>query len=146
MGLVEGIKGKRVYLDTNIWIYAVEAYPSHVNLLTQLFTKIDQGELLAVTSKLTIAEVLVKPIKDGNQSVAQAYQKILQPSANFELIAISRQILETAAQVRAQTKLKLPDAIHLATALTRKVETFVTNDVGFVSMQGIKILQLSEFL
>ncbi len=35
MGLVEGIKGKRVYLDTNIWIYAVEAYPSHVNLLTQ---------------------------------------------------------------------------------------------------------------
>jgi len=60
MGLVEGIKGKRVYLDTNIWIYAVEAYPSHVNLLTQLFTKIDQGELLAVTSELTIAEVLVK--------------------------------------------------------------------------------------
>lgn len=90
MGLVEGIKGKRVYLDTNIWIYAVEAYPSHVNLLTQLFTKIDQGELLAVTSELTIAEVLVKPIKHGNQSVAQAYQKILQPSANFELIALNR--------------------------------------------------------
>lgn len=146
MGLIESINGKHIYLDTNVWIYAIEAYPDYAELLQQIFAKIDQGELIAVTSELTIAEVLVKPLQDNNQRVVQAYQSILQPSDNVKILPISRQILESAAKLRATTRLKLPDAIHLATALDQEVKTFITNDSGFKAMSTIQVLQLADFL
>ena len=40
----------RVYLDTNIFIYALEGYPTFRTALTTLFDALDRQELTAVTS------------------------------------------------------------------------------------------------
>ena len=101
---------------------------------------------MIVTSELAIAEVLAKPLQDNNQRVVQAYQSILQSSDNVKILPISRQILESAAKLRATTRLKLPDAIHLATALDQEVKTLITNDSGFKAMSTIQVLQLADFL
>lgn len=53
--------GSRVYIDTNIWIYSLEGFAPLAPALTALFERIDAGDLAAVTSELTLAEVLVKP-------------------------------------------------------------------------------------
>ncbi|MGI2907050.1 hypothetical protein [Tolypothrix sp. VBCCA 56010] len=53
MGILDAIQGNRVYLDTNIWIYALEGYPAFIHDLTQLFQSIDRGNLSAVTSELS---------------------------------------------------------------------------------------------
>ncbi len=53
MGILDAIQGNRIYLDTNIWIYALEAYPAFVQDLTQLFQSIEQGNLSAITSELS---------------------------------------------------------------------------------------------
>jgi predicted nucleic acid-binding protein len=135
-----------IYLDTNVWIYAIEGYSSYAKLLQEVFTQIDQGELVAVTSELTIAEVLVKPFQEDNLQVVQAYQSILQRSEKVKVIPINREILESAAKLRATTKLKLPDAIHLATAINQGAKTFITNDSGFKPMANIRIFQLADFL
>lgn len=66
MGLLNALQGHQIYLDTNIWIYALEGYPDFIQPLTELFSHIDQGNLKAVTSELTLAEVLVKPLMDQN--------------------------------------------------------------------------------
>jgi hypothetical protein len=42
--------------------------------------------------------------------------------------------LEEAARLRAPTKLKLPDAIHLATATLNGCDCFLTNDDSFKSI------------
>ncbi|MBW4540209.1 MAG: hypothetical protein KME43_13830 [Myxacorys chilensis ATA2-1-KO14] len=68
MGILNAIQGNQVYLDTNIWIYALEAFPAYVQEPTTLFQAIDQGNLLAVTSELSLAEILVKPIQNQNAS------------------------------------------------------------------------------
>ena len=64
MGLVSLCEGRLVYLDTNVFIYALEGYPAFAEPLAALFRGIDNGTCRAVTSELTLAEVLVKPIKD----------------------------------------------------------------------------------
>jgi predicted nucleic acid-binding protein len=69
MGILDAIQGNLVYLDVNIWIYALEGYPAYIQDLTQLFQSIDQGNLTAVTSELSLAKALVKPIQ--NQDLAQ---------------------------------------------------------------------------
>ena len=65
MGIVENIQGSRIYLDTNVFIYALEAYPEYELSLNSLFSAIDSGKLTAVTSELTLAEVLIKPMIDN---------------------------------------------------------------------------------
>ncbi len=44
MGIIQKIQGGRVYLDANIFIYALEGYPSFIEVLNELFTAIDNGQ------------------------------------------------------------------------------------------------------
>src|SRR5262245_7746778 len=103
---------------------------------------INTGEIVAVTSELTLAEVLVKPLKDQNLTLQQAYKTFLAPTPALEVVQINLNILEAAAQWRANTKLKLPDAIHLSTGLHRNCDSFLTNDDLFknLGLPQVKIL------
>ena len=63
---MDSITGEGLYLDTNIFIYALEGYPKFIASVRALFAAIDEGRIRAVTSELTLAESLVKPMMDGN--------------------------------------------------------------------------------
>ncbi len=62
----------------------------------------------------------------------------------LQVVPISNNILEAAAQLRATTKLKLPDAIHLATANLNGCDCFLTNDDSFKSVTAANIKIPSE--
>ena len=53
---------QRVYLDANVFIYALEAATEHLPDLTALFDLLAAGGAAAVTSELTLAEVLPRPV------------------------------------------------------------------------------------
>jgi predicted nucleic acid-binding protein len=124
MGRVSAALGRRVYFDTNIIIYAVEGYAALATQLNALLQALDDGEIVAVTSELTLAEVLVKPFKDGNLSVEQAYRAFLTPTPALQVVPVDGSIFLAAARLRATTSLKLPDAIHLATADRYRCDSF----------------------
>jgi predicted nucleic acid-binding protein len=140
------IQGNRPYIDTNLWIYALEGYPQYSPFLTALFKAIDAGNLYAVTSELTLAELLVKPFIDKNLTTQRAYQNALQSSINLQVFPISRQILVESARLRAETSLKLPDAIHIATALLTHCDTFLTNDKRIQSVRNLTVIQVSQLV
>jgi predicted nucleic acid-binding protein len=153
MEFLELVPGSCLYLDTNIWIYALEGYADYISFLTDLFGQIDEGNLQAFTSALTLAEVLVKPFMDKNVERQQAYQRTLQNSAHLQIIPITRLILIQSAELRAaENYLKLPDAIHVATALAVHCDAFLTNDkriravdpMGTIS--ALPVLQLSDII
>lgn len=144
MGKVSAQLGQRVYLDANIIIYAVEGFVAYLDQIRALMAAINADEITAVTSELTLAEVLVKPLKDQNSAVQQAYKTFLAPTYALEVIPISRDILEEAAHWRATTRLKLPDAIHLATALRGQCDSFLTNDDLFRNLGLPQVKMLSD--
>jgi predicted nucleic acid-binding protein len=140
VGLIDQIQGQRVYLDANVFIYALEAYASYVDELARMFDAIDSGALTAVTSELTLAEVLDKPLMDRDEALQEAYRNAIQPTAGFSVVPVSRAILIEAATVRAASQsLKLPDAIHVATALAAGCSTFLTNDASLRSVPGLHV-------
>jgi predicted nucleic acid-binding protein len=142
---MEVIKGQRIYLDTNIFIYALEAYPEYVSILTLVFTAIDEGKIKAVTSELTLAEVLIKPTMDDNDDLKNIYLDTLQSSDAFLVIPVNRQILIEAAKIRAKSEtLHLPDAIHLATARVHNCNFFLTNDKRLGALPDFHVVLLSE--
>jgi predicted nucleic acid-binding protein len=144
MGELNSQLGRRVYLDTNIIIYAVEGYETHAAPIKFVLQGMTDGEIIAVTSDLTLAEVLVKPKRDHDRKLEEAYNQFLLPTDSFRNSAVSREILEVAAGIRAGSALKLPDAIHFASALAENCDSFLTNDDRFKSMVGVTVVLLSH--
>ena len=137
MGRLESLHGQRVYFDTNVFVYAielnageiaVESLRAAVRAAQSIVSLSDNGEITAATSELALMEVLVKPIQLGMTGLADFYRSALQPGGQIDLVPIDRVILETAAQLRATTQLKSPDAIHLSSAMVSHCETFICND------------------
>lgn len=57
---------------------------------------------------------------------------------------MSLEILIAAAHLRAEHGLKLPDAIHAATAQLTHCERLLTNDARFKTLSGIEVILLSQ--
>lgn len=77
MGWVENLSGKTVGLDTGPLIYYIERTPDYVEILRPFFLSVDRGEISVVTSIITLLEVLVQPIRRGDQYLARRYRKML---------------------------------------------------------------------
>ena len=81
MGLIEACRGRQVYLDTNIFIHAVEGLSEHMPVLRPLFELLASGGVSAVTSELTLAEVLPRPLATSRTDIAFIYERMLATSA-----------------------------------------------------------------
>ena len=127
MEIIESIKGP-VYFDTNVFIYSIDGYEEYTELLKDIFSHIAEHRLLVITSELTLAECLVKPVKDENIEAVMQFERHINSSESMKVRPVSREILRQSAHVRAELELKLPDAIHMATAIDQGCKTFITND------------------
>jgi predicted nucleic acid-binding protein len=144
VGILELIAERRIYIDSNPIIYLIEQYPRFADVLSELFRLIDDAQILATTSELTLAEVLVKPLRDQRRDLQQSFEQRLQTSGGLIVTEIDRPILVRAAEIRAaQASLRLPDAIHLATALETNCEMFLTND-GRIKSVELEVMYLSR--
>jgi len=98
MGWVEALRGNVIGLDTTPLIYFTEENPTYIEVVDPFFKAVGDGELIVVTSVVTLLEVLVRPIRDGNSSLAQRYRDFLLNSNNVTTRLLSRKIAEEAAR------------------------------------------------
>jgi predicted nucleic acid-binding protein len=117
-----------VYVDANILIYIVEGNKALANDLKQIVEALDAGVLQAVTSELTLAEVLIGPLRQRDQEVADTYRSLLRSSKVLRTVPVSAAILERSAAIRCNSMTSLPDAIHLATAELAGCKYILTED------------------
>ena len=98
-----------------------------------------------VCSELLIAETLVRPMREGNSNLATAFHAVF-AAPEVNLIPTTRQLWEDTARLRAETGLKIPDALHAATALRTGCALFITNDTDFRRVQGLPVVVLDDLL
>jgi predicted nucleic acid-binding protein len=136
---------RRVYLDSNVFIAAMEDPGAHSDHAWWIINAVEDGRIIAVTSEITLAEVLVKPLELGAPDLVAAYEQMIAPSTNFEVLQVRRDILVGAAHIRARrNSIRLPDAIHIATALASSCSRFVSNDRR-LSIDELKMLSVNPF-
>ncbi|WP_339762750.1 type II toxin-antitoxin system VapC family toxin [uncultured Hoeflea sp.] len=137
--------GQRVYLDTNALIGILETSDELDRAQDLLVQEISSGELEAATSELALAECLIKPITDRDEALVRDYLRLLASDSTFlRVIPVTREIILEAARVRAGTRIKLPDAIHLATAKIGQCQAFVSNDKRLASATAMPFRLWSE--
>ena len=146
MGLLSDIGDGPIGLDSSIFIYYIEENPRYIATLDPVFDALTEGRLKAVTSALTLLETLVVPLRAGNEVLARQYQRFLTRSQSLLVIPLEFGILRAAAYVRATARLKTPDALQVASALSAGCPTFLTNDGRIPSLSGLHILQLEDYI
>ncbi len=146
MGWIDALKGNVVGLDTSPLIYFTEKHTLYIGILDQLFLGLRNGELGAVTSIITLLEVLVHPIKKGDTTLAQQYRELLLNTSYLSTQLLDQQIAEKASYLRATYKLRTPDAIQVATAIVARASSFLTNDKQLSVVSELKVLILDDLI
>ncbi len=131
-------------LDTAPIIYFIEAHPQYNALVTSIFQRIADGTLRACTSVISLTEVLIHPIRQGNAVLQQQYQELFLNSQGFETQNINPDTAILAADLRARYNLRTPDALQIATALQSGCQAFLTNDTTLKRVTELTVLVLSE--
>jgi predicted nucleic acid-binding protein len=116
-----------IYLDTDVFIYAFEGDPDEVQYLLAFFEFLQLHEDIAMTSELTLAELFASTRKH-HQTSRTVYENLLIGEEFIELRPITRSILIETADLRRRLRLKLPDAIHVVTAVQGKCRYFLSAD------------------
>lgn len=133
-----------VYVDANVIIYRIERVTPYSEITVPLWEALDADQQQIITSELSVLEVLVKPFQLGNITLVNLFQTVLYGTLGFTCLPITGQTLKKAAQLRATTGLKTPDAIHAAAALNAGCSLFITNDPIFRRVSGLSVAVLNE--
>jgi predicted nucleic acid-binding protein len=144
MGIIELFKGKKVYLDTNLFIYILEGYSEYNEFFSDFIRGLENHDFVCFTSELTLAELLVPTFKKKKSQLLVKYKEMLNNSDFVTLIPTIQEIYIRSASNRANFGLKLPDAIHVASAQIVGCDLFLTNDQGIKTPKNIKRIILSD--
>jgi predicted nucleic acid-binding protein len=144
VGWVDVWYGQIVGLDTAPLIYYLEEHPTYLPLVDPFFDALARGDLHAVTSTVTLIEVLTQPLRHGDAALAAQYRSLLLNNRSIGMRAVSVAIAEQAARLRATYTLRTPDAVQLATALDAGASTFLTNDARLAAIPDLRVLVLDQ--
>ncbi len=134
----------RLGLDTAPIIYFIESNPQYDALLTEIFRRISNGVVEGLCSVITLTEVLVRPLRQADQQLAQDYTELLLHSSHFSTIPIDPAIAYAGADLRARYNLRTPDALQTAAAMEQGCQAFLTSDTGLRRVTEIRVLVLDD--
>jgi predicted nucleic acid-binding protein len=139
-------KRERISLDTNVFIYFLECHPRYGAWCTSLFDRIERGQNSAVTSTVTLLELLVQPYRDQKEELAQKIFALASTYPKLEWVSVTMNIADRAAELRARYRLSTPDAIQLATAIGHNATRFYGNDRGLRRVKEIECVLVDDLI
>ncbi len=111
------MSGKRYLLDTNAIIQLLQG-----NL--QLSEWLLDADFIAISVISYLEFISFKEVTQQDKALLQQFMERVEI---VNLHAEDRSLIDTVAEIRVQTRLKLPDAVILASAFTREA-TLITAD------------------
>lgn len=119
-------------------IYVLEAHPSLALRFQPLFERQASGDIFFAVATTTIAEVLTGPLGAGEEALAKRYRAVME---SWQVVNLTADIAESAARFRASLKLRLADAIQVASAIAINADALVTHDRDFSKVKTLTVLR-----
>ncbi len=142
------MNGIRISLDTNVILNVINKEELFFDSSRQLLDKISDGELEGVISTVVLSEVLTGFYMNNDIKSSKIFKESLIESRTFIIMPVDTQIADLAAKIRSKDKIKLPDAIILATAILSKSTYLVSSDADIIyrTDYGINIVDSNELM
>ena len=126
-----------IVLDSAPIIYLLQDHPKYRRRFEPIFESHAAGHLRFAVTTITIAEVLTGPLGAGEEMLARRYRSILE---SWQVIDLNADIAESAARMRVLFRLKLADAVQVASAIAINADALVTHDRDFSSVTGLCVI------
>lgn len=139
-------EGERVGLDTNLLIYFLEDHPRYGAWCASLFDRIEQDRAAAVTSTVSLLELVVQPYRQQREELVHKIFGLLTTYPGLAWVPVTLGIADRATELRARYRLSTPDAIQIATALIHQCTRFIGNDKTLRRIKEIRCLILDDLL
>lgn len=88
MELIRLLLGKTIFLDSAPLIYFIEKNARYLDVVKPIISLINSQQAKGMTSTITLLEVLVLPLREGNKKLADRYKTILLTSSDLETCEI----------------------------------------------------------
>ena len=136
----------KVSLDTNVFVGVVNKESASQDS-QKILDEIDSGSLNCVLSTLVIAEMCAGYHAEGQTKEKDDFLAHVESSHNYEIVELSVGLADQAGRVKAETGLKLPDAIVVSSALKGVAECLISNDESLKKAKKfIRVLTSREFV
>ena len=140
------LRGQRVYIDSNIFIYFLDKHDTYFEVVSQFLQACIKREIFGTTGDAAVAEVMVGPYRQDNPALAACFKRFFAQKNFLTVISHDRAVFDAAAMLVARKRLKFIDALHLATAVHAGCQFMLTNDAGISSNDGIEVVSLAGLL
>lgn len=133
-------------IDATVFIYQFEQHPTFEPYCATLFNRLSEGALRLSAASIIVSEILVMPFKQKQTESIRQYMEVFLQLPHFTLVDVDYDVAVTAAQLRAEYRILLADAIHLSAAIRSGAEAFVTNDKALKQVRDIPVILLQDFV
>lgn len=130
---------ERIYLDTAPVIYAVERVAAYAPAVD---SRLANQEVILIASDLTRMECRVGPLRQNDRQLLFDFDQFFEEACS-EIIALSKNIIDKATEIRAEYGYKAPDAVRLAAAELSHCDVFLTNDEALKQYPNIEVETVS---
>jgi predicted nucleic acid-binding protein len=130
-------EGALLLVDSAPLIYLLENNTRYARRFTGLFEAAAASRLRLALTTVTLAEVLTGPCKHGREALARKMEAAL---CEYQMLPLTASIAVDSARLRARYRLRLPDAIQLATALNINAYALVTHDRDYSKVKDVRVL------
>jgi predicted nucleic acid-binding protein len=137
---------RRIALDTSIFIYHMEANARYLALAGAVFSWIEQAGHEAVTSTITMTELLVPAYRENDDQRVDEFYGLLSTYPNLRWMPPDLETADLAAQLRTTYRLRTSDALQAATALRAQATGLLTDDPVFARIDEFKTAVLDQYL
>jgi len=121
----------RVAVDTAPLIYFLSGDEVRAPLVRPVLAAAAAHEIELVVSVVTEAELLVAPLRSGDDRAVSIVGRLLDGPAALSVTPVGREIGRLAAHLRAELGLRLADALIAATAIDAGCTALLGNDPRF---------------
>ena len=137
-----------VLLDTNVLLNAKNSSELYSAYSLQILDAIEEGTIHGIISVISIAELSTGYYLHGDRQGKEELLAHLISTKDFVIVELDMNLADMAAQIRADTGLKLPDSIIIATGLAKGAQYLITHDKELkkVSSKYIETVSSKEFL
>ncbi len=118
-------------------IYVLEGHSRLARRFQPLFDRQAAGDILFAVTTTTMAEVLTGPLAAGEETLAKRYRAVME---SWQVVNLTPDIAESTARFRAALKLKLADAVQVASAIAVNADALVTHDRDFSRVKTLTVI------
>lgn len=138
--------GKRVYIDTNIFIYFFNQWEKGFPLIAGFIEACAYRRILGVASELVMAEILVQPYREKDLETIAQVKGFFGQKDFLHVCEHQAGFIGESAMLAGELGMKLIDAMHFHTAIANRCDFLITHDQNFKSIKAVEVVQLQNFI